>query len=250
VEDASFSHHAGVPGAATDGASPLDGAESIGSTAGLSAGKRAEGRRSSPLWDFTPTPPKIFSATALRRAIGIAGENVTNERWFEIYSRLGFDLPPTRRSAAASGGAHPLPKLALVDEQRISVSAAVARSGTIARFSLGQLPAQRRDRSGCRRARKRYGRREIRNCRALIRPRQVMIGTDRTPRTTKPPRETHSFDDFAALAGGADACARRRVNMSMPELSVVARARFYHERGPTRALRTPARASAARCLVG
>src|SRR5260221_9953365 len=38
------------------------------------------------------TPTKDFFGTSVASRIGVAASLLVNERWFELYSRLGFDL--------------------------------------------------------------------------------------------------------------------------------------------------------------
>jgi len=78
---------------------------------------------------------KDFFGYRVASRIGIAASLVLNERWFELYSRLGFDLLTYKTIRSRERRAHPLPNWLYLDER------SAAAGGTAPLRAIGIIPA-------------------------------------------------------------------------------------------------------------
>jgi hypothetical protein len=69
-----------------------------------------------PFAEVPSTPTKDFLGYHVASRIGIAASLLVNERWFELYSRLGFDLLTYKTIRSRERLAHPLPNWLYLDE--------------------------------------------------------------------------------------------------------------------------------------
>ena len=167
--------------------------------------------------DVPATPMKEFFGYRVASRFGVAASLVMNERWLELYSRLGFDLLTYKTVRSRERIAHPAPNWLYVDESSLSPGAGPVRTiGTVptralystAAGSVG-MPSTSPD----------VWRRDIRACRARLLAGQVLnvsvVGTADEDTT-----ETAFADDYAALAGHVrDAGAQIvELNLSCPNV--------------------------------
>lgn len=149
--------------------------------------------------DVPATPTKDFFGYSVASRIGVAASLLVNERWFELYSRLGFDLLTYKTIRSRARLAHPWPNWIYLDEEpaaeqqpwRTIDGVPFAPVAATAAGSIG-MPSSPPD----------VWRQDIRRCRTRLRPGQVMIvsvvGTADADTT-----QQQIIDDFSALAGEA-----------------------------------------------
>ena len=170
-----------------------------------------------PYPDVPSTPMKDFLGYRVASRFGIAASLVLNERWFELYSRLGFDLLTYKTIRSRERRAHPPPNWLYVDEPNLADAAAAVSA-------IGDLPATPLTATaagsiGMPSSAPEVWRRDIRNCRARLRPGQVLIvsvvGTADAGTS-----EAEFIADFGALAAEAkDAGAQVvELNFSCPNV--------------------------------
>ena len=168
--------------------------------------------------DVPVTPTKDFLGYRVASRIGIAASLVLNERWFELYSRLGFDLLTYKTIRSRERRAHPLPNWLYLDESSIVTDNAVALTA-VSSTPLTPLTATAAGSIGMPSSSPEVWRRDIRSCRARLRPHQVMIvsvvGTSDGDTS-----ERDFIDDFSALTTEArDAGAQVvELNFSCPNV--------------------------------
>lgn len=121
------------------------------------------------------TPMKDFLGYRVASRIGIAASLLVNERWFELYSRLGFDLLTYKTIRSRERIAHPLPNWLYLDAQTGPASAAAVPPQTMDIMPTSPLTATAAGSIGMPSSPPEVWRRDIRNCRARLRPGQVMI---------------------------------------------------------------------------
>ena len=73
-----------------------------------------------PFADVPVTPMKDFFGHRVASRIGIAASLLVNERWFEFYSRLGFDLLTYKTIRSRERVAHPAPNWLYLDERSVA----------------------------------------------------------------------------------------------------------------------------------
>ena len=156
---------------------------------------------SGPYADVPTTPMKDFLGYRVASRIGIAASLLVNEQWFELYSRLGFDLLTYKTIRSRARLAHPLPNWLHLEEQKGSASDA-APLRTADTVPSSPLTATAAGSIGMPSSPPEVWRRDIRKCRARLRPGQVMIvsvvGT-----ADAATNEAAFIDDFAALTAEA-----------------------------------------------
>src|SRR5580704_8376815 len=168
--------------------------------------------------DVPATPTKDFLGYRVASRIGIAASLVLNERWFELYSRLGFDLLTYKTIRSRERRAHALPNWLYVDEANARADGAAALQA-IGGVPAAPLFATAAGSIGMPSSPPETWRRDIRNCRARLRPGQVMIvsvvGTSDAETS-----EEDFVRDFAALTAEArDAGAQVvELNFSCPNV--------------------------------
>ena len=179
----------------------------------------AAGPRFSAFYPDVPvTPTKDFLGYRVASRIGIAASLVLNERWFELYSRLGFDLLTYKTIGSRERRAHPLPNWLYLDESSILTGNAVALTA-VSSTPLTPLTATAAGSIGMPSSSPEVWRRDIRSCRARLRPDQVMIvsvvGTSDGDTS-----ERDFIDDFSTLTAEArDAGAQVvELNFSCPNV--------------------------------
>jgi dihydroorotate dehydrogenase (NAD+) catalytic subunit len=155
---------------------------------------------SGPYVDIPATPSKDFFGYRVASRIGIAASLLMNERWFELYSRLGFDLLTYKTVRSCARIAHPPPNWLFMDD-----TAELARSaGTTLLPAFGAMPSSPFDATaagsiGMPSSAPEIWRNDIRRCRARLRSGQVMIvsvvGTADAETT-----QQQVIDDFSTLA--------------------------------------------------
>src|SRR5262249_57525626 len=69
-----------------------------------------------PYADVPSTPAKVFFGHQVASRIGMAASLLMNERWFELYSRLGFDLLTYKTVRSRARIAHPVPNWLFMDD--------------------------------------------------------------------------------------------------------------------------------------
>jgi len=122
------------------------------------------------------TPRKDFFGIPVNSRFGIAASLLPNFRWMELYAGLGFDILTYKTVRLTPRKSHPLPTWLFIDEARTAMLEDVdapqwavtgipdrAAEATVA-GSIG-VPAQARD----------FWEPDIRRCRELMRPGQVLI---------------------------------------------------------------------------
>src|SRR5262249_56685134 len=84
----------------------------------------AEGRRFAGSFPEVPkTRTKEFLGYRVASCIGVAASLLMNERWFELYSRLGFDILTYKTIRSRARLAHPWPNWIYLDEPPRAVHA-------------------------------------------------------------------------------------------------------------------------------
>lgn len=173
---------------------------------------------SGPYADVPATPMKDFLGHRVASRIGIAASLLMNERWFELYSRLGFDLLTYKTIRSRERLAHPLPNWLYLDESDFSATAG-GPLHVIDAIPHAPLTATAAGSIGMPSSAPEVWRRDIRKCRARLRPGQVMIvsvvGTADAGTS-----EPAFIDDFAALAAEARGAGAQVVelNFSCPNV--------------------------------
>jgi dihydroorotate dehydrogenase len=173
---------------------------------------------SGPFLAVPATPLRDFFGYRVASRFGIAASLLLNERWFELYSRLGFDLLTYKTIRSRGRQAHPPPNWLYLDE----TSALTGDAETLKAISgtpLEPLTATAAGSIGMPSSSPEVWRRDIRNCRARLRPGQVMIvsvvGT-----ADGDTGERDFIDDYSGLATEArDAGAHAvELNFSCPNV--------------------------------
>jgi dihydroorotate dehydrogenase len=154
---------------------------------------------SGPFIDVPATPTKDFFGYRVASRFGIAASLLVNERWLEPYSRLGFDLLTYKTVRSRQRMAHSIPNWLYVDESSVSQNA-TSTIRTINTIPADALYATAAGSIGMPSTPPELWRRDIRACRARLRPGQVLtvsvVGTAAEGTT-----QTAFADDYATLAG-------------------------------------------------
>jgi dihydroorotate dehydrogenase len=154
---------------------------------------------SGPFIGVPTTPTKDFFGYRVASRFGIAASLLVNERWLEPYSRLGFDLLTYKTVRSRERMAHSIPNWLYVDESSVSQNA-TSTIRTIDTIPADALNATAAGSIGMPSTPPELWRRDIRACRARLRPGQVLtvsvVGTAAEGTT-----ETAFADDYATLAG-------------------------------------------------
>lgn len=160
--------------------------------------------------DVPATPAKDFFGISVASRIGVAASLLVNERWFELYSRLGFDLLTYKTIRSRARLAHPWPNWIYLDEEPV---AAQQPWKTIDGIPFAPVAATAAGSIGMPSSPPEIWRQDIRRCRARLRPGQVMIvsvvGTADADTT-----QDQIIDDFSALAGEARDAGAHVVEMN------------------------------------
>jgi dihydroorotate dehydrogenase (NAD+) catalytic subunit len=153
-----------------------------------------------PYVDVPETPMKDFFGHRVASRIGVAASLLVNERWFELYSRLGFDLLTYKTVRSQARLAHPVPNWLFLDDKMDlahspgetplpvldGVPAAPFSATAIGSIGMPSSPPE-------------LWKNDIRRCRARLRPGQVLIasvvGTANADTT-----QAQIIDDFSSLA--------------------------------------------------
>jgi dihydroorotate dehydrogenase len=175
----------------------------------------AEGPRFQGAFPEVPkTPAKDFLGTSVASRIGVAASLLMNERWFELYSRLGFDILTYKTIRSRARLAHAWPNWIYLDESPVAAHADAGLPWrTIDGVPPGAVAATAAGSIGMPSSPPDVWRQDIRRCRTRLRPGQVMIvsvvGTadaDTTPQQI--------IDDFSTLAGEARDAGAHAVEMN------------------------------------
>jgi dihydroorotate dehydrogenase (NAD+) catalytic subunit len=172
-----------------------------------------------PYPDVPATPMKDFLGLRVASRIGVAASLLVNERWFEMYSRLGFDLLTYKTIRSRARLAHPVPNWLFLDERSIAAGGAAIPLPVTDSFPGTPFSATAVGSIGMPSGPPEVWRRDIKACRARLRAGQVIIvsvvGTADADTT-----QAQIVDDFAALAGEArDAGAHAvELNFSCPNV--------------------------------
>lgn len=172
-----------------------------------------------PYVDVPATPMKDFLGNRVASRIGVAASLLVNERWFELYSQLGFDLLTYKTIRSRARLAHPLPNWLYLNEGSVAAGSAMAELPVIDGIPAAPFAATAAGSIGMPSSSPEVWRRDIRRCRALLRSGQVMIvsvvGTADAETT-----EAEIIDDFSVLAAEArDAGAQVvELNFSCPNV--------------------------------
>jgi dihydroorotate dehydrogenase len=152
-----------------------------------------------PYIDVPVTPMKDFLGYQVASRVGVAASLLVNERWFELYSRLGFDLLTYKTVRSRARLAHPLPNWLCLKETSVSAGSPTAPLQTIEGTPSAPFAATAAGSIGMPSSPPDVWRQDIRRCRELLRPGQIMIvsvvGTADADTT-----EAEIIEDFAALA--------------------------------------------------
>ena len=171
-----------------------------------------------PYPDVPATPQKDYFGHPVASRFGIAASLLVNERWFEPYSRLGFDLLTYKTVRSRERIAHPVPNWLYVDESSI-LRDATATIRSIDTIPPDALNATAAGSMGMPSSPPEVWRGDIRACRAHLRAGRVLtvsvVGTADAETT-----EIAFADDYAALAGEVrDAGAQVvELNLSCPNV--------------------------------
>jgi dihydroorotate dehydrogenase (NAD+) catalytic subunit len=130
---------------------------------------------SGPYADVPITPMKDFLGYRVASRIGIAASLLVSERWFELYSRLGFDLLTYKTIRSRERLAHPLPNWLYLDERGLASHSATAPLQAVDAIPSAPLTATAAGSIGMPSRAPEVWRSDIRKCRARLRPGQVMI---------------------------------------------------------------------------
>jgi dihydroorotate dehydrogenase (NAD+) catalytic subunit len=169
--------------------------------------------------DVPVTPMKDFFGHRVASRIGIAASLLVNERWFELYSRLGFDLLTYKTIRSRRRLAHPLPNWLYLNERTVLAGGPATPLETVDGIPAAPVGATAAGSIGMPSSSPEVWRQDIRRCRARLRPGQIMIvsvvGTADADTT-----EAQIVDDFSALAVEArDAGAQVvELNFSCPNV--------------------------------
>ena len=172
-----------------------------------------------PYADVPATPMKDFLGYRVASRIGIAASLLMNERWFELYSRLGFDLLTYKTIRSRERVAHPPPNWLYLDERTRPARGGAVRFQTTDILPSSPLAATAAGSIGMPSSPPEVWRRDIRNCRARLRPGQVLIvsvvGTADADTS-----EAAFIDDFSALTAEAREAGAQVVelNFSCPNV--------------------------------
>jgi dihydroorotate dehydrogenase len=166
------------------------------------------------------TPTKDFFGLRVASRIGMAASLLMNERWFELYSRLGFDLLTYKTVRSRARIAHPVPNwLFLDDTMELVRGSAVAPLLTTRAIPAVPFAATAAGSIGMPSSSPEIWRGDIRRCRARLRPEQVMIvsvvGTADAETT-----QQQIVNDFSTLAGEVQQAGAQVVelNFSCPNV--------------------------------
>ncbi len=171
-----------------------------------------------PYADVPKTPIEDFLGYRVASRFGIAASLVLNERWFELYSRLGFDLLTYKTIRSRERRAHPSPNWLYLNETSVLANAD-APIETLGDIPVAPVAATAAGSIGMPSSAPEFWRRDIRNCRARLRAGQVLIvsvvGTADAGSS-----ETDFIADFGALTAEArDAGAQVvELNFSCPNV--------------------------------
>jgi dihydroorotate dehydrogenase (NAD+) catalytic subunit len=175
---------------------------------------------SGPYVDIPATPMKGFLGYRVASRIGMAASLLMNERWFELYSRLGFDLLTYKTVRSRARIAHPVPNWLFMDD----TMDLARRPGTTLLHATSVAPSSPIDATaagsiGMPSSAPEIWRNDIRRCRARLRSGQVMIvsvvGTVDADTT-----QQQVIDDFSTLAGEVQQAGAQVVelNFSCPNV--------------------------------
>ena len=159
-------------------------------------------------------------AIGLHPGSGLQRVLVVNERWFELYSRLGFDLLTYKTIRSRERRAHPPPNWLYLDE-RGGLANADAVFETIGDIPAAPLLATAAGSIGMPSSPPEFWRRDIRACRARLRPGQVLIvsvvGTADAATS-----ETDFIEDFSVLTAEARGAGAQviELNFSCPNVGL------------------------------
>ncbi len=165
------------------------------------------------------TPMKDFLGYRVASRIGIAASLVLNARWFEFYSRLGFDLLTYKTIRSRERRAHPLPNWLYLDERSVPGDDATALH-MLGHIPSSPLTATAAGSIGMPSSPPEVWRRDIRECRSRLRSGQVMI-VSVVGSADAQTREAEFIDDFSTLTAEArDAGAQIvELNFSCPNVA-------------------------------
>ncbi len=172
-----------------------------------------------PYPDVPAMPMQDFLGYRVASRFGIAASLVLNERWFELYSRLGFDLLTYKTIRSRERRALPPPNWLYLDEPNLADADAAAAGAAIGGLPATPLTATAAGSIGMPSSAPEVWRRDIRHCRARLRGGQVLIvsvvGTADAGTS-----EADFIADFSALAAEAkDAGAQVvELNLSCPNV--------------------------------
>jgi dihydroorotate dehydrogenase len=168
--------------------------------------------------DVPVTPTEDFFGYRVASRFGIAASLVLNERWFELFSRLGFDLLTYKTIRSRERRAHPLPNWLYVDERNARTGDA-ASIEVIEHIPSAPLTATAAGSIGMPSSSPDVWRRDIPNCRARLRTGQILIVS--VVGTSDPGMGEQEFiDDFSTLAAEAQHAGAQVVelNFSCPNV--------------------------------
>lgn len=164
------------------------------------------------------TPMKDFFGYPVASRIGMAASLLVNERWFELYSRLGFDILTYKTIRSQRRVAHAVPNWLFADDTTSSFDPSAPLRATnrvpsdpLLKTAVGSI--------GMPSSPPELWRRDIRACRARLRPGQVFIvsvvGT-----ANAETNETAFIDDYSQLAAEAQDAGAQVVelNFSCPNV--------------------------------
>ena len=154
------------------------------------------------------TPLKDFFGHGVGSRFGIAASLIMNARWFELYSRLGFDLLTYKTIRSRARKAHPLPNWVYVDEATAATDEDATLQATRT-LPAAPLTATAAGSIGMPSSAPEFWRRDIVECRTRLRPGQVLIvsvvGTAHAD--TRESELYRDVDLAARIAGAARAAA-------------------------------------------
>ena len=163
---------------------------------------------------------KDFFGYRVASRIGMAASLLMNERWFELYSRLGFDLLTYKTVRSRARIAHPVPNWLFMDDTMdLARSPATTLLPATSAVPSSPFDATAAGSIGMPSSAPEIWRNDIRRCRTRLRSGQVMIvsvvGTADADTTRQ-----QVIDDFSNLAGEVQQAGAQVVelNFSCPNV--------------------------------
>ncbi len=170
--------------------------------------------------EVPPTPLKDFFGIPVNSRFGIAASLLPNFRWMELYAGLGFDILTYKTVRLTPRKAHPLPTWLFLDETRT----AALEDAEAPQWAVAEVPDRAAEATvagsiGVPAQPPSFWEPDIRRCRELVRPGQVLVVSvvaTVTPDSTAPSMLAE-FEQLAARVREAGAQVVE-ANLSCPNV--------------------------------